>query len=156
MNPVANAVIGDWQVSGILSVHGGFPLTISAGDASNTNSRGSRANCVAPANVFGKQNSADGGYQWFDPNSYAAPAAGTFGTCGVGTVRGPGLSTFDLSLQKQFPFSESKRLQFRGEFVNLTNTPILTAPNAGLGSGLGELRGSQGARNIQLALKFYF
>ncbi len=55
MNAVVNAFVGDWTVTGIYTVHGGFPLTISAGDASGTNSRGSRANCNAPANVFGKQ-----------------------------------------------------------------------------------------------------
>ena len=83
-------MVGDWSVSGIYSLHGGFPLTISAGDASGTKSRGARANCIAPANVFGTQNSPSGGYQWFDPNSYSDPSPHTFGTCGVGTVRGPG------------------------------------------------------------------
>jgi hypothetical protein len=97
-----------------------------------------------------------GGFQWFDPNSYAAPAPGTFGSCGVGTVRGPGLASFDLSLQKQFAFTEAKRLEFRTEFVNLTNTPILNSPSTGLGGGLGQITSSQGERNIQFALKFYF
>jgi len=97
MNKAMNAVAGDWSLSGIYSLHGGFPLTVSAGDASGTNSRGARANCNAPANVFGTQNSAAGGYQWVDPNVYGAPNPHTFGTCGVGTVRGPGLSSVDLT-----------------------------------------------------------
>jgi hypothetical protein len=156
MNKVANAVVGDWQVSGIVSLHTGFPLTISADDASGTNSRGSRANCVAPPHVFGEQNSPLGGYQWFDPASYGPAAPGTFGTCGVGTVRGPGLHTLDLSLDKFFDFTETKRLELRGEAINVTNTPILNSPNTGLGSTLGLLQSSQGARNIQVALKFLF
>ncbi len=156
LNKVVNAVAGDWQVSGILALHGGFPLTVSGPDNSNTNSRGSRADCIAPAHIFGTRNSPVGGYQWFDPNSYAAPANGTFGSCGVGTIRGPGLHSFDMSLQKEFPFTERQRLEFRGEFINLTNTPILNSPNAGLGSSQGLLQSSQGARNIQLGLKYYF
>jgi hypothetical protein len=155
-NKAVNAVVGDWWISGIYSLHGGFPLTISAGDASGTNSRGGRANCVAPANVFGKQNSPSGGYQWFDPASYGAPNPHTFGSCGVGTVRGPGLSSLDLSFLKQFSITERTRLEFRSEFINLTNTPILNSPSTGLGSSLGLLQSSQGPRNIQFGLKLYY
>ena len=87
MNKALDAVIGGWQVNGILSLHTGFPLTISANDASGTNSRGARANCIAPSHNFGEQNSPLGGYQWFDPASFAPENPGSFGTCGVGTVR---------------------------------------------------------------------
>jgi Carboxypeptidase regulatory-like domain/TonB dependent receptor len=161
MNPVVNAILGDWQVNGILSLHGGFPLTISAGDASGTNSRGSRANCLDPVQIYGKQNSPLGGYQWFNPADFGPADPGTFGTCGVGTVRGPGLHTFDASMAKFFNFTERFKLEFRGEAINLTNTPILNAPNTGLGSTLGLLQGAGGAygtfgRQIQFALKFHY
>jgi len=156
LNPFINAAIGDWQLGGIVQFHGGFPLTIYADDASGTNSRGSRGNCVAPPHVFGRKPSPLGGFQWFDSASYAPPAQGTFGTCGVGTVRGPGLRTSDLSIQKEFPLGESKRLEFRAEFFNVTNTPILNSPVIGLGPYLGLIYSSQGERNIQFALKFYF
>jgi TonB dependent receptor len=156
MNKALDAVIGGWQVNGILSLHTGFPLTISAGDASGTNSRGSRANCLAAPDVFGKQNSSLGGYQWFNAASYGPADPGTFGTCGVGTVRGPGLHTFDMSLDKFFNFTERQRLELRAEAVNLTNTPILNSPNSGLGSTLGLIQSSQGARQVQFALKFHF
>jgi hypothetical protein len=155
-NPVLTGVLGNWQVSGILQVHSGFPLTISGPDASGTGSRGPRANCNAPANVFGRQNSPAGGYQWFDASSYGPAYTGTFGNCGIGTVRGPGLSTFDLSLQKSFHIDEKRRFEFRTEFINFTNTPILNSPNAGLGGTLGQLQTSQGPRNIQFGLKFYY
>ena len=103
-NRAINDVVGNWQVSGILQLRGGFPLTIFAGDASGTGSRGARANCNGPARVFGSSHDApDGGLQWFDPSPYAAPSTGTFGTCGIGTVRGPGLRTANVSLQKNLP-----------------------------------------------------
>ncbi|MCI0337427.1 MAG: TonB-dependent receptor [Acidobacteria bacterium] len=162
LNSVANAIVSGWQASGIFEFHGGYPLTISGGDASGTNSRGPRANCIGPARVFGTREPRDSdgapvpGYQWFDPNAYGPADPGTFGTCGVGTVRGPSLNTVDLGLQKSFAITETMGIQFRSEFINFTNTPILTAPNAGLGGTLGLLQGSQGPRTIQFGLKFYF
>jgi hypothetical protein len=161
LRPLLNAVIGNWHVSGIIQLHGGFPLTIFAGDASGTNSRGSRANCIAAPHVFGRKPAygAPGqfiGFQWFDAASYGPAGPGTFGTCGVGTVRGPGLRTANIRVQKEFPWSESKRLEFRVEFFNITNTPILNSPNTWLDFNLGLIHTSQGERNIQFALKFYY
>ena len=52
--------------AGILSVHGGFPLTVSANDNSGTNSRGARADCNAAPHYL-KTDLATGGIQWFDP-----------------------------------------------------------------------------------------
>jgi hypothetical protein len=155
MNRAVDAVIGGWQVNAIVSFHGGFPLTISASDASLTQSRGARANCIAPADVFNTRQYSGGGYQWFDPASYAQPQSG-FGSCGVGTVRGPGLNTADLSLVKNFSITERHNIELRGEAINFTNTPILNSPNAGFGTTLGVLQSSQGARNVQFALKYRF
>ena len=53
MNPVVNAIAGDWQVNAILSLHTGFALTTSGPDASGTNSRGARPDCLSPTSVFG-------------------------------------------------------------------------------------------------------
>jgi hypothetical protein len=156
-NPIINNVVGNWQVSGILQLRGGFPLTIFASDASGTGSRGARADCNGPARVFGSSHDApDGGLQWFDPSPYDAPSPGTFGTCGNGTVRGPGLRTADLSLQKDFLINAERRIEFRAELINFTNTPIFYAPGTFLGTDLGKITHSQGPRNIQFALKFYF
>jgi hypothetical protein len=156
MSRALDAVIGGWQTSGILSWHGGFPLTISGGDTSGTNSRGSRADCIAPAHVFGKQEYSGGGFQWFDPNAYAPSQPKHFGTCGVGTVRGPGLVGFDMTAEKSFLFTEKRRLTFRSDWVNAFNHPILNAPGTGLGAGLGAVQSSQPGRTVQLSLKFYF
>ena len=159
MNKALDAVAGGWEAAGILTLHTGFPISIQASDASNTGSRGSRADCIAPPDVFGTQNAAPSvgnGYQWFSPASYAQPSNGTFGNCGVGTVRGPGLATLDFNLSKSFRITERHVVDLRAEFINLTNTPILNAPNPAVGPTLGLLNSSQGARNIQFALKYHF
>jgi hypothetical protein len=82
----------------------------------------------------------------------------------------------DLSLHKSIAFTESKRLEFRFEALNAFNHPVWTfsgGPANGsfdpgswsIGSGgqpqttngtFGEITGSQGARELQFALKFYF
>ena len=155
-NRAVDAIVGQWQLSGILSLHSGFPLDIPGNDASGTGSRGPRADCKGPERVFGRQNSPDGGFQWFDPSPYSQPAPGHFGTCGVAVVRGPGLHNLDLGVEKQFAITEKKYLQFRSEFLNFTNTPILNSPSVFLGGGLGRVTSSQGGRNIQFGLKLYY
>lgn len=153
-NSVANAFLGNWQTSGIYSFHTGFPLTVRATDASGTNSRGPRANCNGPARQLGDVGPAA---TWFDITSYSEPLAGTLGSCGNGVLRGPGLSEFDFGVEKKIPLSESKWFQFRGEFINLTNTPIFNSPTMSVTSALfGQIRSSQGERNVQLALKLNF
>lgn len=157
MNKVVNAIAGDWQINAIANWRGGFPYTIdSSVDNSGTNNPNQLASCIGQQHVFGTQNLGTGGYQWFDPTAYANEAVGSFGTCGVGTIRGPGLHTVDLSLTKLFSITEHQNLEFRAEAINFTNTVILNAPNTGIGSTLGQLTSSQGERNIQFALKYNF
>jgi len=71
-------------------------------------------------------------------------------------VRGPGLHNLDLGIEKQIPITEKKYIQIRSEFLNFTNTPILNSPTMFLGSDLGRLTSSQGARNIQFGFKLYY
>ena len=156
VSKVVDAIVGGWQASGILSLHTGFPITVTAADASGTLGRAPRANCISPGTVFGEQNSPRGGFLWFDPSDYTQPSAGTFGSCANGTLRGPALTSFDFSMQKTVRITERQSLDIRGEFINLTNTPILNAPNRGIGTTIGLLQSSQGARNVQLALRYRF
>jgi hypothetical protein len=158
-NPVLNAIAGDWNVSAILTFHTGFPMTPYTWD--DTSGTGlsdvftMRADCVTPSQIVNTPYSG-GGIQWFNPNAYTTPANGTFGNCGNGIVRSPGEGNLDLSVQKDFPVGESKKLQFRGDFIDLTNHPIFNSPGLTLGGGLGVITSTQGPRNIQLALKFIF
>ena len=154
MNPVLNGILGNWQFSGIVSLHTGFPITIMANDLSGTLSGGMRANCLGPVTYT---HGVGPGTTWFSTDEFSQPAGGTFGSCANGTVRGPGLSQWNQSFQKEFPISESKRLEFRAEFINFTNTPIFNAPNQIVDSAqFGQVLSSQGQRNIQFAFKFYF
>ncbi len=159
MNKAVNALIGDWQVNAIFTFRGGFPLTINDSGVDNTGTHNGNqlANCIAPGTVFGERDAPTGGYQWFDPSAYAEESPGSFGSCGVGTIRGAGLHTVDLSLTKLFTVTEHQNLEFRAEAINVSNTPILQGPSDGvLSSTLGQITASQGERNIQFALKYNF
>ena len=189
-NPVVNAVIGNWQISGILSLHSGNALTLNDfggwgayGDHSGTNSiepytLSGLPNCNGPISIVDKYVPYSGGVpghiQWFDPSNIStvpnanvlgptATGGGSFGTCSVGNIRGPWTRVLDMSLQKEITVSERKRLQLRLDALNAFNTAIWDfsqGPNGGsFDSGsalLGQITGSQGARQLQLALKFLF
>jgi Carboxypeptidase regulatory-like domain/TonB dependent receptor len=155
MNKVVNAIVGDWQINSIVTFHSGFPFTVGANDNSGTGSFGPLASCSGAPVVFGRQEAAQGGYQWWSQATFFQPASG-FGNCGIGIVRGPGLHTADLSVSKLFAFTEHQNLEFRAEAINFTNTPILGGPNSSLGSNLGLVNTSQGARNLQFGLKYNF
>ena len=162
-----NAVIGNWLVSPIFSYHAGFPLAVYGPDNSGTFTSNdgagpgsARPNCNGPVQYVHQV--VDGQYQWFSNtnNTFTPEAAGTFGTCPAqGPVIGPRYVDVDLSLQKNFPFGESKRLQFRADFLNAFNHPNLAAPNMYYSQGattFGAITGSQDPRNLEFALKFYF
>ncbi len=156
-NTFVDAVLGGWEVNLLLNVHSGFPFEVTAaGDPSGTRSGNERANCIASPNVFGDQNSSLGGYQYWDPSTFAQPSPGQLGTCGTGVIRGPGMAEADLGVSKLFHFTEHQNLEVRGEAINISNSVVLNAPNGGLGPSFGLVQSAQLPRNIQLALKYNF
>ena len=63
----------------------------------------------------------------------------------------------DTSLFKEFPFSEKRRVEFRAEFFNVTNTPNFGNPGQALNLGTFGVISSQAntPRQIQFGLKIY-
>jgi hypothetical protein len=64
----------------------------------------------------------------------------------------------DLSLGKKFPITEKKVFELRFEAFNLTNTPAFLSPaSQTITSPLfGQIRSSQGERNMQAVARFSF
>jgi hypothetical protein len=167
MNKVADALVGGWQFNSIVSVHGGFPLTESGTDASGTNARSARANCVSAPAILGNainatlsntNNASAGGYRYYINNgNFTQPANGTFGNCGVSTFRGPGFAETDLSVSKKFHLTERQNLEFRSEWINAFNNVLLQAPNHSVSSASnGLITSSTLNRNIQFGVKYNF
>src|SRR5260370_39602183 len=68
---------------------------------------------------------------WVNPLIFRLAPTGFLGNAGRGTVRGPGLSTWDLSLNKDKGlgfFGESAKLQFRAEILNILNHANFSIP----------------------------
>jgi hypothetical protein len=145
-----NAVVGNWSVNPIISWKSGFPLANYGSDDSGTGSPGARPNCNGP--VHYPKSTSQQGLLWYDPSFQTAAAPLTFGNCPAqGPAIGPGYANVDLGLQKNFPITETMRLQFRSDFLNLFNHPQFAKPN-----GSGVIVTTQDARELQFALKFYF
>jgi hypothetical protein len=98
------------------------------------------------------------GICWFNPAAYVQTPAFQFGDAPryFSNLRAPGYINTDLAIQKWFNIKESFRLQFRAEMFNVANHVNFTAPDPNIGdTTFGQVTNTQGARQVQLALKLY-
>ena len=156
-------LIRGWQLNGVATLLTGFPFTPVLG--SNRSGDGNTRNPDRPSLnpsfmgplITGTQT------QWFNPNAFVVPAAGTYGDLGRGTYNGPGLADVDMSVFKNTALSEGVKLQLRAEFFNLLNRTNLGTPNTTIYSGT-SISASAGLittlattpRQIQFGLKLIF
>jgi hypothetical protein len=156
-----NNVIGGWSLASAFTFHTGFAITALGPDSSGTGSASPRANCPAGVSQDGSHQivSLGGGQfgeQFWNVASAVPGTPGTFGTCGVGSFRGPGLATADLNLTKSIVLGERTSLQAMAQFINVTNTPILGRPNFFQGSTFGVISSSNPGRQVQFGMKLVF
>lgn len=176
-NAAVNAVIGGWQMTGILTAQNGRPFTVFSGrDESNTGGGSDRPNVIGDWHVASPNPD-----RWFNPCTLLADgktrrnclpgdtpawqlnALGSFGNVGRNTLRGGGLTNFDLGGYRAFRITERQALQFRAEFFNLLNHPNFFLPNTQASSSAfatvsrAAFQSQTGAqRQIQFALKYVF
>ena len=103
--------------------------------------------------------------RYFDAGAFSLPEAGFLGNLGRGTLRGPGVFTWDLALHKTLLSGDRHSLELRGEAFNLTNHPNFQVPSGrALFTGSGGRIGSAGritststaSRQVQLAVRWEF
>ena len=153
-NRTVNAIVGGWQLSGIVSLKTGFGWTVRSPDRSRSKSRGARADRLEEGMTLG---GVGPNATWFQTSAYAVPQRGTFGSTGVSTVPGPGYRTLDTALEKSFEIGEGRKFQFRADIINLFNSPIFNRGVVNVNnSRFGQIRGAQGARRIQFGLRYEF
>jgi hypothetical protein len=124
-NGVLNQLVAGWQVSGIAIAQSGFPQT--PGLSAPNTGLASRPDQVAPLHFSNNRN------QMFNPDAYAIPAYGFFGTASVGSIRGPKDVAFNTALYKTFPIRDSVNFQFRAEAFNVANHPSFSGVDTGIG-----------------------
>ncbi len=158
------ATLGGWQLSGIVTAESGAPL--------NLGISGSNASSVVPnsgnrPDLTGSISYPKTVASWFNPGAFSAPACATgpdcYGNLGFDALRGPGRDNWNMSLLKNFAFTERLRLQFRADAFNMWNHTQFKgdANNGGISlnqgsSNFGAVTSAFDPREFQLALKLMF
>jgi hypothetical protein len=109
---------------------------------------------------------------WYNPVCFVVPPEYTFGTTERNGYRGPDYNDFDISVFKNFNFTESTYLQFRAESYNTFNRVNFSPPGGTATGSSAQIGGASTtnvdssdfmkilsaapARQIQFALKFVF
>ena len=151
--PMLDAVVGGWQVGGIVVLRTGIPFEVSyPGDPQNsgTINRGDR---IASGRLDNR--TID---RWFDQTAFVQSAPGVFGNNGRNVLYGPGGRNLDFIMSKRFSLPwEGHSLQFRFESFNLSNTPRFGQPSGRLrAAATGTITTAGDPRRIQFGLKYAF
>jgi len=166
------AVLGGWNLDGVVTIQSGSALTIA--DTNATNVFGISQDRAQLTGTCSKSQLVKGGSvesklnNYFDTSCFTTPqvigadGVGTaFGNSATGIVDGPGQANLDLAVSKNVVFNwphEQSNLQFRAEFYNALNHPQFGNPDSNFTSPtFGVISNtSVNARVVQLALRFAF
>ncbi len=153
---LAGAVLGNWQVSGILRLQTGLLFRVTTPSTISQYGFGTQyPNLAGAVNTKVSQRTPE---RWFNTEAFTAPLPYAIGTMPrrVTELRSAGMKHMDLAVAKAFRLENKVRVQFRAEFFNLTNTPQFAEPRTSLGSPtFGRISGTFGAgpRNVRLGLR---
>jgi len=180
-NALVRYALGGWEWTGITRFWSGSPsLNVTGSTPVDLSSNGNLGNGTGghiwPDYIGGKVYTshthnvpAGQNPMWFDPAAFARPADGSFGNVRRNWLTGPGINNWDMSLFKNFIFTENTRVQLRFEYFNVFNhtqwanvNNTLSAPTAGTSFGgantgsSGQITSTRDPRQLQLGGKFYF
>jgi len=152
MNRAADLLLGEWELSGILSYASGAPLSFDVPGATLGNGYDTRPNRTGSLSVPHRSAAL-----WFNPQGLAAPAPYTYGNSGLNILDGPPTHGLDAALLKNFVFREGTYLQFRWEAFNAPNYVNFGQPNMSIGeSTTGQIFSAGAPREMQFGLKLIF
>lgn len=167
-------ILGDWQLSGVLTLMTGRPMTFGTTVSANTPGSSITPDVTGPVKILHGIAGPGGSDLWFDTSVFKQPLdpdgkTPHFGNMGRNNIDGPGLGNLDFALFRKFQLTERLKGEFRFESFNFTNTPAFANPNTTLGSAdFGKVTGTlaglisnqgvggTGPRSIQLGLKISF
>ncbi len=166
-NGFANAILGGWQLGGIITLQDGFPLTAFCGPGNVQNGGGYCKPDAIDGATTALPDDERSVQRFFNTGAFVdrlgvAPGAAQpvfrYGTAGRGTITGPGIISLDFSANKSFRLGEGHAIEFRSEFFNLPNHPIFSPPGTALRQPNYGVIGSTkiDSRQIQFALKYSF
>jgi hypothetical protein len=164
VNHLVDAVIGNWNLSGIARASSGLPFGISDGLGWSTNWEW-ESNMVQTGPIkMRKHQDSNGSPQAFDdPIAAAANMRSPYpGEAGQrNQYRGDGYFDVDLGLHKGFHFGDRYLLNLAGEVFNLTNSARFDVHSMDTGSTDGPQMGVYSAtltqyRRMQVSARFQF
>ena len=166
-----HAVLGGWQLNGIVSLHTGYPFSPSIqtpnwSRSGNTSTNAEDRPSVKPGTDPGKIITGDPNH-WFDASAFELQPQGTIGSTPRNFLRGPGFANVDMSLVKNQALAGSTRLQFRLEVFNVLNRANFAVPTRAVFAGATQneaplatagqvLRTVNSSRQVQLGIKVLF
>ncbi len=157
---LVRSALGNWQTTGILAWHGGFPINVTSGqDRSLSGVALDRADLVLPDPTLPSNRPESQLLNaWFNTAAFALAAPGTFGDSPRNLLRAPGLFNMDWSFAKSFRVTERISTQVRGDFFDLLNTPHFNAPGASVASTstFGKITSAADPRIVQISLRVRF
>ena len=157
----ADRLVSGWHLVGITRFATGFPIMLTeSNDLSLLGSfaETSGSGVDTPNFLGGNLNFTDprSGKPYFNTSLFTQDTLGQIGTANRAFFHGPGFNNFDLSLQKHLQLTESKSLEFRGEFFNAFNHAQFLNPSGNINGFFGMVTSANAPRIVQLALKFLF
>ncbi len=166
-NRALDAIVGGWQLTGIMSWHGGFAFSPSLSGTDLLLLNGYHRMDM-PNQICDPHLSNPTPYNWFNKNCYALPVEPTTpgaklieGNAGSNSLRGPNWFSLDTGVSKTFNLTERYALDFRGEFFNILNHPDLGLPGSGIAANGNNSAATISAvqsipRVMSFAVKFHF
>ncbi len=125
-------VFGDWELSSIVSVASGYPITVFVTGVPGLSGNGGASGTGITANqrpnrvegVDCLTNQGGNSIQWLNPAAYTLNGfqIGSVGTAGIGSCVGPTDFQMDASLVKNIRLGSRMKLQLRFEGFNIFNT----------------------------------
>ncbi|MBI5084169.1 MAG: TonB-dependent receptor [Acidobacteria bacterium] len=164
---VLGLVTDNWQISGITTFMTGTPFTPGWSTSDGQNITGSQEG--ATITVVGDPflpASERTFFRNFKTEAFARTPQRSFGNAGVGIMRNPSWSNWDMSFSKRIPLkSEQRYFQLRGELYNIWNhTQFISYDTSArfnpagqqINANFGAFSGTRDPRKAQLSLRFMF
>ncbi len=149
-------VIGNWQVSGIMTLESGQPVVITGPNNTQLPNVSAYALRLSNPNLPSGQQSIG---EWFNTAAFAAAPLYSLGTDSrtEPNLNNPGLFNLDLGMSRYQPITEKIKLQFRAEMFNSTNKVNFSAPQGSVTSAtFGQITAAGGGRVVQLGLRLTY
>lgn len=156
-NPVVSRIISGWQINGIYAYQSGPAI----GNWGNVIYNGNLGDITLPRDLQSAQ-------KWINTNGFEKDTAKQLASnvrtfpLRFGFLRADYINNFDLGVFKNTRITEGTSLQFRTEFLNAFNTPLLFTSQINLNptqAAFGSLTATAQenyARRIQFSLKLLF